>query len=577
MGGLCRIEFGKLQGSGLIPWDLTKNVFQSGESDEVLIHLRSKFRVPDSPRFCYEYTLLDTGNKTNRTLMSEDLFRRFSPDGEINKSRLTINTAAQNSQLEVLGVPKDPVEITFYNNKDSLQQPIIYRVLPIIISNLQFPVLFSWKDMDRLDTVISLKDYTVTMETSKHASVFPLVGAPRPPAAVHLCKDVVIPPTSKMMVPVTVVGAKAGDEMQFEPDVNVILRDSVIMGCTIDELNDQKQMAVQMWNASNVPIRLKNNLRLGEAECLSTVMSYALESTAAYALQANSDLLKARPLTKWSDIKTREQLYTRLETDLGFDAKDHSLSVEQRKALVRAFADHRNALALDYDELGHVKGVKFRIPTGDAPPVKSKCRPLPPHLQTVLAEQIERWLAQKVIKPCDGPWAAPLVPTPKKNGGWRFAVDYRGLNAITQTDARPVANLEDQLAKVRNSPLKKMKYFASLDLSEAYHCVDVAEEDQPKTAMITPKGLYSFNKMAFGLKSAPQSFHQIVQMIEKSMHDADPELAKTVLLYFDDCLLVAEIFEELLAKLELFLDTLEKIGLKVQPRKCMFCKQRIKW
>ena len=349
------------------------------------------------------------------------------------------------------------------------------------------------------------------------------------------------------------------------------------MGCTIDELNDQKQMAVQVWNSSNVLIQLKNNMRLGQAECLSTVMSYALDATAAYALQTNSDLLKARPLTKWSDIKTREQLYTRLEADLGFDAKDHSLSVEQRKALVRAFADHRNALALDYDELGHVKGVKFRIPTGDAPPVKSKCRPLPPHLQSVLAEQIKRWLAQKVIKPCDGPWAAPLVPTPKKNGGWHFAVDYRGLNAITQTDARPVANLEDQLAKVRNGSLKKMKYFASLDLSEAYHCVDVAEEDQPKTAMITPKGLYSFNKMAFGLKSAPQSFHQIVQMIEKSMHEADPELAKTVLLYFDDCLLVAETFEELLAKLELFLATIEKIGLRVQPRKCLFCKQRIKW
>ena len=51
-------------------------------------------------------------------------------------------------------------------------------------------------------------------------------------------------------------------------------------------------------------------------------------------------------------------------------------------------------------------------------------------------------------------------------------------------DARPVANLADQLAKVRNGPLKKMKYFVTLNLSEAYHCVDVAEEDQPKTAMI---------------------------------------------------------------------------------------------
>ena len=156
-------------------------------------------------------------------------------------------------------------------------------------------------------------------------------------------------------------------------------------------------------------------------------------------------------------------------------------------------------------------------------------------------------------------------------------MDYRGLNAITETDARPVANLEDQLSKVRNSPTKKMKFFASLDLSEAYHCVDVAEEDKVKTAVISPKGLHAFNKMAFGLKSAPQAFHQIVQMIKQTMHDRDPELAKTILLYFDDALVVAETFEELVAKLDLFLAAIEKIGLKVQPRKCIFCKQKIKW
>ena len=70
-----------------------------------------------------------------------------------------------------------------------------------------------------------------------------------------------------------------------------------------------------------------------------------------------------------------------------------------------------------------------------------------------------------------------------------------------------------------------MKYLFSLELSKVYHCVTISEEDQPKTAMIKPKGLYSFNKMVFRLKSAPQRFHQIVRMIEKSMHEVDPELA----------------------------------------------------
>ena len=240
------------------------------------------------------------------------------------------------------------------------------------------------------------------------------------------------------------------------------------------------------------------------------------------------------------------------------------------------FANHCEALALNYDKLSHVKGIQFRIPTGDAKPVKSKCRPLPPHLHTSLTTQIERWLTQKVISPGDGPWAAPLQ-VPKKNGEWRFAVNYWGLNAVTKFDARSVANLDNQLAKVRNSPMRKLKYFVSLDLSEAYHCIDVAKEDKPKTAMISPKGLHYFNKMSFGLKGAPQAFHQIVQMMEQAMHDQDPELAKTILLYFDDCLIAAKTFEELIAKLDLFLQTIAKIGMKLQPRKCLFCVQRVKW
>ena len=63
------------------------------------------------------------------------------------------------------------------------------------------------------------------------------------------------------------------------------------MGCTIDELNTKKQLAVQIWNALHVPIQQNTNIRLGQAKCLSTVMNNALDSTAAYALQTNADLL----------------------------------------------------------------------------------------------------------------------------------------------------------------------------------------------------------------------------------------------------------------------------------------------
>ena len=509
--------------------------------------------------------------------MSEELYRTIDPEGEIKPARMNISTAAQGSKLEVLGVPANPIEIVFYNPQQPKQWNTVYRVVPVIIRNLQFPVLLSWKDLKRLKASIDIHRNEVTLRHKSMSSSYPLVGAPRKPQPVHMCESVTVPPESEMLVPVTVVQGQPGDEVQVNPNLDIIDEKSLLMVPVIDRLNDKKQMAMRVWNSTRLPITLENNTKMGTAESLAVVMQVDSEYVDVNALTQNTQLQKARPLTKWTDIKTRQQLMARLAEDLGFNKPDHSFSKEQRKEIIKVLARHRPALSLDYTDLATVKGVKFRIPTGNAEPVRSKCRLLPPHLHKVLEEQIERWLAQKVIKECNGPWAAPIVPVPKKNGGWRFAIDYRGLNAVTERDSRPVANMSDQLAKIRSNPMKKLKYFASLDLSEAYHSIEVAEEDQPKTAMISPKGLHSFNRMTFGFKSAPQAFHELVQMIEKTMSENNPDLAKTILLYFDDCLIPAETFEEMVTKLELFLTAIEKIGLKVQPRKCVFCKQRVKW
>ena len=176
-----------------------------------------------------------------------------------------------------------------------------------------------------------------------------------------------------------------------------------------------------------------------------------------------------------------------------------------------------------------------------------------PHLKEALKEQIDRWLSQKIIKPTDGPWASPIVAVPKKNGGVRFCADYRALNAITRCDSIPVANMEEKLAQIKGDPDKPTKYFGSIDLSEAYHSVPIKEEDQEKTSLITPLGLYKFQRMSFGLSAAPAAFHAVVQMIEKEMDSLDPEVGQRILLYFDDALITASDFEDLKRRLKVFL------------------------
>lgn len=49
-----------------------------------------------------------------------------------------------------------------------------------------------------------------------------------------------------------------------------------------------------------------------------------------------------------------------------------------------------------------------------------------PYIKLV-EEELRRMLSSKVIEPTTGPWASPVVPVQKKDGSWRFCVDYRRL------------------------------------------------------------------------------------------------------------------------------------------------------
>uniref|UniRef100_A0A1X7SFW8 Reverse transcriptase domain-containing protein n=1 Tax=Amphimedon queenslandica TaxID=400682 RepID=A0A1X7SFW8_AMPQE len=123
-------------------------------------------------------------------------------------------------------------------------------------------------------------------------------------------------------------------------------------------------------------------------------------------------------------------------------------------------------------------------------------------------KELEEMERDGIIEKSSSEWASPLVIVKKKDGGIRLCVDYRQLNQVTKFDAYPMPRVEELLDTIGDA-----EFITTLDLAKGYWQVPVNEKDREKTAFTSPRGLYQFKTMPFGLSGAPATFQRMMDEI----------------------------------------------------------------
>ncbi len=285
-----------------------------------------------------------------------------------------------------------------------------------------------------------------------------------------------------------------------------------------------------------------------------------------YAIKRGCALGKLDKISEESIVDTRPPLSDNKPgqtKNINWD--DVKVPPKYKDKIVELLKANSDLFALSDLDLGHTSTVKMKIDTADHPPIRSKPYRIPLLKRQVVDSAIDEMLKAGIIQRSRSPWSFPLLVVEKKDSSQRLVIDFRKLNKITKPISYPLPLIDDILALLGGSV-----FYSSLDLKSGFWQVLLDEKDREKASFCSHRGLFSFNRMPFGLTGAPGVFQQLMSIVLEG-------LEKFSLCYLDDILIFSPSLEQHLEHIQIVLDRLRTHNLKMKLSKCQFLAEETKY
>nr|XP_049462311.1 uncharacterized protein K02A2.6-like [Anopheles coluzzii]XP_049462313.1 uncharacterized protein K02A2.6-like [Anopheles coluzzii]XP_049462317.1 uncharacterized protein K02A2.6-like [Anopheles coluzzii]XP_049462318.1 uncharacterized protein K02A2.6-like [Anopheles coluzzii]XP_049462319.1 uncharacterized protein K02A2.6-like [Anopheles coluzzii] len=196
----------------------------------------------------------------------------------------------------------------------------------------------------------------------------------------------------------------------------------------------------------------------------------------------------------------------------------------------------------------------------DTTPIFARARDVPLALRERYASEIDKKLASGFYEKVEvSEWASPTQIVIKKNGGIRITGNYKPtVNAKMIIDEHPIPKIEDIFNKMKGAAL-----FCHLDVTDAYTHLPIDEDFRHILTLNTSThGLIRPKRAVYGAANIPAIWLRRMETILQGLTN--------VVSFFDDVIVFAKDFEEMLAALNETLEQMRRNGLRLNRSKCIF-------